>query len=201
MTSLWYYANNDQQIGPLTFAELQAALSVMSEPHKALVWHTGLDSWREAQQVHELSTIVPQSANPGTEIKPKQRPQRTWGGILTTVVVVGGLAAIRHLPSTEPALSGPITGKTREGFIREGHSSCLKKQEGDASARSLSLSREILSGYCSCYINALADLTTYDDVKIAAKDSAIPSIMKQKIDKVEPTCLDKFQRKLMGDQQ
>jgi hypothetical protein len=200
MTALWYYSNHDQPIGPLTFAELQAAILLMSEPHKALVWHTGLDNWREAQYVPQLSMAVSNTVKKGeTESRSTKRPRRAWSGVLTTIVVVAGLAAARNLFSPEPDSNSSIGGKAREAFIKEGHASCLRKQQGDTTNTSLSLSRESLSGYCSCYINALADLTTYGDVKNYPKDGSIPPNMKRKIEKAEPACLDKFQRQLMGD--
>jgi len=205
MTALWYYANHDQPIGPLTFAELQAALLLMSEPRKALVWHAGLDSWREAQYIQELSTVVSTTVkNTKGETKSTKRSQRKWGGVLTTVIIVVGLATARHLPSLEPDPNSPISGKTREVFVSEASASCLKKQESAPENKSLSLSRETLASYCSCYVNALAALITYSDLKKVGdgknlpKDGTIPPELKIKTDTVSPPCWDDVQKKLMG---
>lgn len=209
MTVLWYYSNQDQPIGPLTFVELQAALLLMSEPDKVLVWHTGLDTWREAQYVQELSAIA--SVTPKiskveikTEIKPAERPRRAWAGALTTVVVVAGLAAVRHLPSSEPDLNSPINGKTREVFVSEANASCLKKQESAPENKSLSLSHETLVGFCSCYVDGLAASVTYGDLKKIgerkdfSQDATMPPELKSKAEKVSPPCWDDVQKKLMG---
>jgi hypothetical protein len=208
MTPLWYYSNHNQPIGPLTFAELQAALLLMSEPDKALVWRAGLDTWREAQFVRELSTVVSTTLkDTKTETKSTKRSQRTWGGVLTTFVIVGGLAAARHSPPSQPAPNSPISGKTREVFVSEANASCLKKQENDPANKSLSLSHETLSGFCSCYVNALAALITYGDLKKIGdgenlpKDGTMPSDLKSKTDKVSPPCWDDVQKKLMGARQ
>lgn len=208
MTALWYYSNHDQPVGPLTFAELHATLLLMSEPHKALVWHTGLDSWREAQYVHELSTVLSTTVkNTTPKIKSTKRPQRTWGGVLTTVLIVVGLAAARHLPSSEPDPNSPISGKTREVFVSAANESCQKKQESDPANKSLSLRHETLAGYCSCYVNALAALITNGDLKKIGdrkdlpNDGTMPSELKSKADKVSPPCWDDVQMKLMGARQ
>lgn len=205
MTALWYYSNCDQPIGPLTFTELQAALLLMPEPHKVLVWHTDLDSWREAQYIAELSTVVSETArNPKAEISSTKTPRRAWGGVMTTVVVVAGLAAARHLPSSGPDPNSPISGKTKEVFVSEANASCLRKQENDPSNKALSLTRETLVGFCSCYVNALAASISYGELKAIGeeknlpKDGTLPPQLKSKADKLSAPCWDDIQKKLMG---
>lgn len=202
MTALWYYSNHDQPIGPLTLTELRAALSLMEEPDKALVWHTGLDSWQEAQHVRELSSAVSTTAIPSkTDINVPKRPQRIWGGVLTTTVIVAALTAARHLPASEADANSPISGQTRQAFVKEANASCLRKQESDPANKPLSLSHETLAGYCSCYVNALASLITYADLrKNLHEDGTTPPDLKSKIDKVSPPCWNELQKKLMrGD--
>lgn len=43
----WYYANEGQQVGPFTQAEFDRLISAGTVLPHTLVWHDGLESWRE----------------------------------------------------------------------------------------------------------------------------------------------------------
>jgi hypothetical protein len=198
MNGFWYYANEGQRIGPLTLAELEAALFKLPDRHKALVWRTDFETWQEAQYVPALSAVVSNSSKG----KSSSSQGRKWGGGLVAVVIVAGLAAARHLPS-EPDPNSPISGKGREAFVEEGSASCLKKQESDPEMKALSLSRETLVNYCTCYMNALADLTTFGELKnvhVSKDGTTIPTELKRKVEKASSTCLDDLKKKLMQGQ-
>ena len=203
MNGFWYYANEGQPIGPLTLVELEAALFKLPERHKALVWRTDFETWQEARYVPALSAVVSNLSKVVKAGKSSSSQGRKWGGGLVAVVIVTGLAAARHLPSSEPDPNSPISGKGREAFVEEGSASCLKKQESDPEMKALSLSRATLVNYCSCYMNALADLTTFGELKnvhVPKGGTTIPTELKRKVEKASSTCLDDLKKKLMQGQ-
>ena len=54
MSDIWYYAEGQKTVGPLTLAELTAILSRVSNPMDVLVWQSGASGWEKAQNVKEL---------------------------------------------------------------------------------------------------------------------------------------------------
>jgi hypothetical protein len=58
MSELWYYAEGNKPVGPLTLADMTAALSGMPNPANLLVWRDGLPSWVKAKDVPELARLV-----------------------------------------------------------------------------------------------------------------------------------------------
>jgi uncharacterized protein DUF2569/uncharacterized protein DUF4339 len=55
MSAVWYYADRATKHGPMTLAELSAALSAVSAPRETLVWRPGFESWQRAGDVSELA--------------------------------------------------------------------------------------------------------------------------------------------------
>jgi hypothetical protein len=224
MEGFWYYANGDKPVGPLTFAELRSALTRLSQPHSVLVWHASFDNWRQAQNIPEIRSIArnlpyPEPAKGELVIEPRpeygsksveqkdQSHPATWrkvGGTLMTIVVFVTASTIvrtltRSVPNpAKPDIASPISGKLREDFIMAGRETCMKKQESESVNKSLRLSREALMGYCSCYMDALADSMTYGDLDKAPRDGKISPEMQKKIDKASPPCWESLQRRLMG---
>jgi GYF domain 2 len=68
MNNVWYYAQGDKSIGPLTLSELKAILSCVSEAKNVLVWRDSFSSWIRAENVPELAACLikppPLSASP-----------------------------------------------------------------------------------------------------------------------------------------
>jgi hypothetical protein len=223
MEGFWYYANGDKPVGPLTFAELRSALTRLSQPHSVLVWHASFDNWRQAQNIPELRAIArnlaypeptkgelvieprPEYGSKSVEQKDQSRPAswRKVGGTLMTIVVFVTASTIarnltRSVPNpAKPDIASPISGKLREGFFTAGMETCMKKRESEAVNKDLRLSRALM-GYCSCYMDALADSMTYGDLEKSPRDGTISPEMQKKIDKASPPCLESMQRKLMG---
>jgi hypothetical protein len=224
MEGIWYYAKENKQMGPLTFAELRSTLSRLPQANNVLVWHAGFDNWRQAQDVPEFRLFTPTNSTHSSQTGPEifiepratesesvareheSRPT-TWrkiGGTLVTIVVFAiSFNVARNLTNSGPNIAkpdkaAPISGKAREGFIKGGMETCLRKQESDADNKSLRLSRETLTGYCSCSMNALADSVTFGELENAPHDGTIPAEFQKKIDKVSSPCLEKMQRSLMG---
>jgi len=67
MEGFWYYNSDEKPIGPLTFAELEIALSRLSKRHSVLIWHTSFDNWRLVQSVPELRAIPSLMESPRSE--------------------------------------------------------------------------------------------------------------------------------------
>jgi hypothetical protein len=225
MEGFWYYANEDKSVGPLTFAQLIGSLSHLREPSRILVWHANFDNWREARDVPEILAVMPDLADlrppqaelhvqPRTEYRAERSTsiakarQGGWrkvaGTMLTIVVFAVSSGVVRNLMHSatgraKPDLASPISGAGKEAFIKSGRESCLKKQESDPDNKALRLSRETLTSYCSCYMDALAGSITFGDLEHSPKDGgAIPPEMQAKIDKASSPCWESLQRRLLG---
>ncbi len=89
-----------------------------------------------------------------------------------------------------------ISGSTRENFVRGVEGSCLQKQINDS--RSVSrFSEKVLSDYCSCYANGIADQITLKDINLydTASASKFKKMLQPKIDLVSPSCKKTLQGK------
>jgi hypothetical protein len=51
---VWFYAEADQQHGPLSLEQLAKALAVQGQPREVLVWRVGLAAWAAAGEVPEI---------------------------------------------------------------------------------------------------------------------------------------------------
>lgn len=83
----WYYSEQGQQKGPVSFDELrQRALSGLLDPARDLVWNSSMDAWRPAGQVAGLFATGPDAAlNPyAPPLSPDLAPAPT-GGILPMI--------------------------------------------------------------------------------------------------------------------
>jgi len=54
MDDIWYYAEGDKSVGPLSLADLTAILSRLSNAKNTFVWRDGFSSWVKAENVPEL---------------------------------------------------------------------------------------------------------------------------------------------------
>jgi len=118
-------------------------------------------------------------------------------------VIAMAAAGVRFLAHSGGAISTPspasiIYGKARESFVREGIKSCTTKQENDPETKALALSKDKLEKYCSCYMNALADATTYGDLQELVKEGPNTPAMHKKVDAASASCVDWLRRNLLG---
>ena len=58
MDNVWYYAEGNKSVGPVSLADLTAILSRVSNAKDVLVWREGLSNWEKAQNVRELVSVV-----------------------------------------------------------------------------------------------------------------------------------------------
>jgi len=91
-----------------------------------------------------------------------------------------------------------ISGKTREAFTDAAMSACLENQKNHPDNKPFQFSRETIAGYCSCYVDSLANLTTFGDLNNYQGDGKVAPELQKKVDKVSPPCWESTQRKLMG---
>jgi hypothetical protein len=78
MSDVWYYAEGEKSVGPLTLTELTVILSRVSVANEVLVWRGGLASWIKAENVPELSACVKKS--PAVLTSPPPVPPKTLAG-------------------------------------------------------------------------------------------------------------------------
>jgi uncharacterized RDD family membrane protein YckC len=62
----WYYALGNQQVGPITKAELQALVRDKKINAQTRVWRTGMKEWQELGQLVKETPTVPAAINPGS---------------------------------------------------------------------------------------------------------------------------------------
>jgi hypothetical protein len=60
----WYYADNGQQMGPVSTSELRALLAKGVVKSSDLVWRDGLSNWIPASQTRELCAVAPAAPAP-----------------------------------------------------------------------------------------------------------------------------------------
>jgi hypothetical protein len=72
MSELWFYAEGEEQRGPVSPAELIAHLSKLVDPQKALIWRHGFEEWQRVETVVEIARQVmrPPPLRPRTPPEP-----------------------------------------------------------------------------------------------------------------------------------
>jgi uncharacterized membrane protein len=60
----WYYAENNEQRGPVIESELKGMLAAQKLPAETLVWKEGMGNWTPAAQVPALAPVSAAPANP-----------------------------------------------------------------------------------------------------------------------------------------
>jgi hypothetical protein len=67
LSDIWYYADYNGRIGPVTLQQLKETLPRLSEPENVLVWRAGFTDWMRAGEVPEFrgQTSIPPPPPPG----------------------------------------------------------------------------------------------------------------------------------------
>lgn len=209
MTDAWFYVQNGKQSGPISLDELRGVLSKHANVENFFVWRPGFQDWAHVNRVTELTPYLklaptgpppldrPRKETQPPEIKANKHPRSITGSIVSLIVIAAVIAGIRHFRSSHLD-TATISGDSRTQFVAEGIKSCMQKQENSPKNKSLSLSKETLSKYCSCYMNALADVTNYGDLRLLAKSDLPSPEIKKKLSEAETTCSRKMMRSLLG---
>lgn len=74
MSDRWYYAEGDTTRGPMSAADLVAALSSRPDPRKTLLWRHGFTEWQPAAHVQEIADQLPPSPTPPPPPPPRPSP-------------------------------------------------------------------------------------------------------------------------------
>lgn len=103
---MWYYSQNNQQLGPVAEDQLKSMLRSSALAGNSLVWKEGMTDWKPVSEVPELAVAVtvatpsaymPPSSNPYSS--PQSQPVRSYapqspmgppingGGILAFAIV------------------------------------------------------------------------------------------------------------------
>ena len=59
MSDVWYYADTETSVGPLTIVELKKTLRMLPNPNDVLVWCADFTEWKKAGEIAELRTRTP----------------------------------------------------------------------------------------------------------------------------------------------
>ncbi len=212
MTDVWYYAQRDKPVGPVSLAELNAFLARSAKSEDVLVWQDGFLGWTEAGKVPQLATstrsripprpITTELASTSTNSAHK-RKNKVISSVVATAVGLMVLGGMRGLSQSSGGISAPdpgilIYGKTRDSFVTAGLETCMNKQENDPDNKSLGLSRDKAGKYCSCYMNRLADTMTFGDLKDVPREGSIFHRFQAKIEKASEICISELRRSLLG---
>jgi hypothetical protein len=91
MSDLWYYAQGEEPVGPLSLADLTTILSKAPTSKDVLVWRDGFAGWQRAGDVPELARFIvkpPPVRPPASQlppVRPPQPPPPTFAGEPTVV--------------------------------------------------------------------------------------------------------------------
>jgi GYF domain 2 len=91
MSDAWYYAEGDKAVGPVTQADLQEQLSLVSNAKDVLVWRAGFANWQSADSVSDLALPLVPKPPP----IPRSMARRIARGLLTFLGYVLAGFAIR----------------------------------------------------------------------------------------------------------
>ncbi|MBX9844048.1 MAG: DUF4339 domain-containing protein [Xanthobacteraceae bacterium] len=95
MTDSWYYTRDGQQLGPVSRAQLVAALRQSPYWHQEYVWKTGTPAWEQAGSIEELSAEMAQSHLEALARLDHSSPAKA--SVLVTILTYAGLALLGML--------------------------------------------------------------------------------------------------------
>src|SRR5437016_5560957 len=78
LSSAWYYAACEGQVGPLTLEQLKKVLTKFPEPARVLVWRNGFADWARAGDVAEFSAQTSRPPPPPSGEMPTWRVKWWW---------------------------------------------------------------------------------------------------------------------------
>jgi hypothetical protein len=93
VSDIWYYADADGQVGPLSLQELRQELAASSNANDVLVWCEGFPDWKPARDVTELRAVPPQLPRTNVKAKRPHDPVIVRGLLFLGIVAVVAAAA------------------------------------------------------------------------------------------------------------
>lgn len=101
MADLWYYAEDGQQLGPFSMAELLPLLADIPDPWRVMVWRHGSADWKPVAEVREIAEQLHRSpqdpaappvatpADPAVPLEPEMTGITGWLALLAIGQVLG----------------------------------------------------------------------------------------------------------------
>jgi hypothetical protein len=94
---MWYYSQNNQQMGPVPEDQLKSMLRGSSLPATTLVWKEGMSDWKPASEILALSVALPvvtptvyQAPSNNPYATPQSQPVRSYAAPQPMVSPVNG---------------------------------------------------------------------------------------------------------------
>lgn len=143
--------------------------------------------------------------------------KQNWSKILLAIIICGSILAgsyywyhskkimaekqhiednyLIQAKDTAAADNTIISGTIRDNFVQGLGGSCIQKQMGDQRTVS-TVSAKVISDYCSCYANGIADQMTLGEIKLydSAPAEQLKRVIEPKVDSVSPSCQKILQR-------
>jgi hypothetical protein len=220
---MWYYAQSGKSVGPVSLSDLRTVFSGILTAENILVWRTGFPEWVRAGDVAQLATffkeqssallppVIPIAERASHNSASSGKMRTIAGSVASVAAMVVAAASMRAL--SHPATTAPrptpnpatlISGETRNSFVSGAIETCMKRQEDDPDTKAMSLTKDRLSKYCSCYANKLADATTFGELTKfvnltdAGKQEIMMTTFKGRIDAAGDACITEFRKSLLG---
>jgi hypothetical protein len=124
-STVWYYAQDGVQIGPVSFDELKAAAAAGKVTPNDYVWNDGLPNWVVAHTVAGLFASPPPSpkllpledaaaAGQRYDVRPRRQRQRPTGGLNTADVVAQVQEFVYRTITTNPGVITPMPTEVQQ---------------------------------------------------------------------------------------
>ena len=118
MSNLWFYAQNNEQQGPLTGDVLRDLLRTQL-PDSTMVWSEGMESWVAASKVEELMGVAPPPLKPRLVVPHVEPVAESAAGTAEGFGSTGPTAGSRPRPaSAAPANASSAQERSRNAWSR-----------------------------------------------------------------------------------
>lgn len=92
----YYYAKNDEKIGPLTLDELKK----IDLKKDTLIWYDGIDDWIKAEEVKELGVLFSKESKKNSTKDPKIKITKNQKIILVNIFLLYLFFVLFNLPNS-----------------------------------------------------------------------------------------------------
>jgi hypothetical protein len=147
---------------------LVAALNVMSEGLKPIDPYQIFNPAIIAHWVARIGFVPLIFVSVAIALSFRKTP--IWVSTLNFLGAVVGISLVTSIAVVTAAAVYPIKefpfkaiGPDRDEFVKNAMSSCISNQQ--TTPKNWGVSQTIISDYCTCYANSLADITTKEDIK------------------------------------
>lgn len=200
MGDVWYYAEDDKTVGPLSLSELTAALNSRRGARDVLVWKADFADWKPAGSVAELANHLTEPPPPPVAAPPAP-PQPSAINKATKVLIgpvcfIAAFFIFKYGAMWMQNEAVGLTGDTRSAFVNNAVSSCNQRQL--AAPENRGASPQLIASYCNCFANGMADRISINQIKAvgpAPSPSQVEQALKPVIDAAAATCAEEIAKK------